>query len=370
MLIIKLQKYNIGRYKIMCKMIKAVLSLFLTICLLCEVNLMSFAYESQAFEIKDLVVTRMDGNKKIRELSKQGMDRIKKSRKFSKENDVIENVFLAFDIDYKEEYLKSLEDINLSHIDSIKSETCYLKVDEFGNQEIVAEADALKNAGAIEATNYNVSTMPRSGATNSHITDPPEISPDGYMKQTIALLYTPNYGGTNASVGRYVVLGLCEWLTTPSTRAVDAIALLSEDLRWANTGDDLYNLIVTYSENKYTVSTNTLTSTEVTKTFDESDVTISVSYGAYFEYDLPGNKLLTTYTDFSFFMTAVGRVHDYNNYDVQLAVGLEYVHLKNALSINPSFSFAGGLDLSVSSINIPDYYSCSYSWDYEEDYFA
>lgn len=355
----------------MYKMIKPVFSLFLTICLLCEVNVMSFAYENQTFEIKDLVVTRMDGNKEIRELSKQGMDRVKKARRFSKESDIIEEIFLAFDIDYKEEqFAKLLKDMNLSQIDSVKCETCYLKVDESGNQEIITEAEALKNINAIETANYSANTLSESGPTNSHITEPPIISPDGYMKQTIALLYTPNYGGTNASVGRYVILGICEWLTTPSTRAVDAIALLSPDLRWANIGDDSYNLTVSYSENYYTVSTNTITSTEVTKTFDESDVTVSVAHGAYFEYDLPGNKLLTTYTDFSFLMTAVGRVHDYNNYETTLAVGLEYVHLKNALSINPTFSFAGGLDLSVSSINIPEYYSCSYSWDYEKDYFA
>lgn len=356
------------------KIFKAICSIIIVISMLYALPTLAFASNSFELDIKNLITVQENGKKKIIKVSPDNFDKVQNSAfclfdgSKNKER-TLEKVVSELGFSFKcDEFEQLTKDLKLSHIESISVENTFIKINEFGVQEIIDEDEAMQIVLAAEE-NDELSLASDTGPTNNHSNEP-VYSEDGCMMQSITVFYTPNYNGEGTTEGRYVIWGFCQWLTRPETQVVDAIALLSPDLRWVDKGNDMYNLIVTYTENTFNFETSGLDSESMAQTLDDGSVTTSVSHGAFFKYDLPGNKLLKTYTDISFWMTGVGFVHDPDNDKQYITVGLEYVHLKNKLSIDPTYSFAGSFDLSVSVVNMPEYYSSTHTWYYYDDYHA
>ena len=225
--------------------------------------------------------------------------------------------------------------------------------------------------------NYSIATTSDTSPTTSH-SSPPELVADDCLEMQIATIYTPNYHGTNTTIGRYCFLGTCVWLTTPDPlqRTTNAICFYSPDFRWPDKrldSDDNSNYMsmFSYVEYVYDSNSNLVSYENLGEVKYESDAVVSSEKGVFFEHDLPNNKVImpVIYGDFSFLLFAVGEVHNYNNIYQNISVDLKYTFLTNPLSISPSFSW-GPIGVSVSFMHGPEEYVTHHTWDYQEDYYA
>lgn len=368
---------------------KFILSFVLSILLLSIHPATVFAYEYGTPDLNSMIEIDIYGNKEIRSISRDNVNRIRvsKSNKYKNKTDKeklweILNA-LEFNIDIQQ-FEKASETLQLSHIDNIQVENSYVKSDKNGDAIQISKDEAMKSVmedsyerfTAITGECYTANSSTTS-PTSSHGMLNPWVDENGYMQLQIIVFYTPNYHGVGTTVGRYVIWGFCNWLKYFSTRATDIIGLGATNFSWNNlteTNDtDSFNLLVSYyeniSENGKNVEVN-----QYLDTIDTSKANRSLAYGVYFKYKLPKNSnylgTTYTYTDFGFLITGVGYANGKYQPDKFIDVGLTYIHIKNAISISPSVDKRGSFSFGVSWTHIPKYYETSYRWYYGDDYNA
>lgn len=353
----------------------------LLIAVLCIASISFPVYANTESNFSSLIETQKQGLMESRYLSSADIKQIQLSQESgsSDSETKLKEIFSAMSFQLNNAQFAQVQKVvALSDIGNIRVNTAYVKVDENGQQTLVSEQEAMKEARseslrlARGITEPALSPAAQLAAEGGH-SGTPVTSPDGYMKMQIAVIYTPNYHGTGTTIGRYVVLGSCQWLKYIVTRAVDAIALMAKNFSWDNIGYNSYALLATYNRYEY-LSGQLQSITPVTESKDESQAMTSVTQGVFFEYNLPNNAYMIgtsyQYSDFAFLITGIGSVDEHHNPDKEITVGFQYVHARNALSISPTYTFGTGLSLDVSGLNIPEYYSTAYRWYYWNDYYS
>ena len=247
-------------------------------------------------------------------------------------------------------------------------------MDEFGNQNIISKEEALCLNSVDNSTQARSS---ETGPTASDTMEEPEDSKDGYMRQAITSIYTPHYNGTNSTIGRYVILGACQWLKNPFWRMTDAISLGGEDFRWRKFHEDIsnYNLFLTYEWVEFYNNGDTSVVTQKSESYDEDDANIDSYKGVYFSFQLPTwgvNEEGSIACNLSFLISAVARVQYYNNPDHEIGVSMRYSHTYFSLTPNISFDWLSDdpLVISTTASVASKNYDCSDGWDYKDHYYA
>lgn len=361
--------------------IKTIFSIALSLVFLSSLLVDAFAYEYGSFDLNSLVEIQHIGSKEIRTINSDVIKRLKgsKSLEFKNMNDKekLNALFEAVGFGLNKNEKNEVHDtLSISHIENIRVIETYIKVDEKGEQEIISKEKAInaaieKNSALNSKESYVMATSD-TGPTASHGNEEPIIDPDDYMAQLIGVFYTPNYHGTGTTTGRYVVMATFDWLTIPTARKTDCMGLYTDQFNWYDriAGEDSnYAFTASYTETLYDNSGLIVSSEEHTVTKNEDDAVISNDVGFCFEYNLKSNLLLLRYSDFEFFITGVCRVKNYDDPTQSLAISSDYLHIKNILSISPSFSI-GPFGISVSQIHTPQHFYGSHEWDYNEDYYA
>lgn len=366
--------------------LKIIISLLLTVLLLFSFSSVTFAYEYGVPDLTTMIKTEKHGNRESRFISGRDVNRIRISKcskyKNKSDKEKLKEIFTALELDVStQKFDKISENLSLSDIENISTDTIYIKTDDNGVQTEVDKEEALK-AAAEEEIAYSaapaVAAASDTRPTISHSKPYPEKSPDGYMEQQITAIYTPNYHGVGTTPGRYVIWGDCKWLTTPSRfqRGEDVISLFANDeFDWKNKGADgisNYMLLASYDRCYYDEKTGITTSVEPDGDFYEEDkAVVSVSDGVYFKYDLPNNGVIGPMfcRNFEFTIIGICNVHNYDDTTQFLSMGLRYIHMKNTASASVSVSWKSA-GVSVSSYHMPIYYDVSHSWDYKTDFYA
>ncbi len=332
----------------------------------------TFAYEYGNINIDSMVKETKIGEKRITSISPICVNQIRNSRMCNRKGGdaIFVEMLQCLGITLEEaQYQNVLESVSLSDIGSISTATVYLEFDEQGNEKIVSEEKAM-NAHAQNTVNPRVASV-----SNSSV---PETSSNGYMRQQITIIYTPNYHGANTTVGRYVFLGSCEWLVMPVFRKTDCICISGTDIRWNNKyadGISNYSLIVSYDVTDYMSNGTSLTHSEL-ETYEDDVATVGSYQGVFFDYNLPNNSSnaqeSVTFSNLTFVIMAIGRVHNYSNANQQLGVDLSYIHIQFSLQTDITFDWLSDSHIVVCTTarTTEKEYKHSYSWDYARDYYA
>ncbi len=365
------------------KDIKIICSILLVISILSIYPLTAFSYDYGAIDLDRMVSVKENSMREIHSINRENINRLKNTKlslyKEKTDAEKLKELFSALDLELSDaQFETATKDLKLEHIESIRIETTYSKEDSEGKQTPVSKDEAMQIAEQEKADLLNGNVIRRRETpSNTRALDNSHsgnmiYSTDGCMKQQIAVIYTPNYNGTGTTIGRYIVFGTCQWLKTPDTRTKDAISLYSSDVKWANIdyNNPAHSLLVSYTEYVYDSNSNLVSQETLNDAYDDHSVTVSEQQGAFFEYNLPNNKILSPiiYGDISFLMVSVCRVHDYDDATQEISIGMRYIHLRLAVSFAASYSMTSA-GLSVSWIHQPVNYDSSYSWDYASDYY-
>lgn len=386
----KVLKYNI-RYSrfdfggiIMKTLTKTAIILILTLLLLFAFPATVFAYNYAEPDLSTMVETEKVGKKEIKSISQRNLAQIKNSKaktmRMKSDTDKLQDVLNSLGFQTNAAQFNHIDEtVSLSEISNLKLEASYIKSDSAGNTALIDKTEVAEALYAAQ-TPQPYAAAPFSTLTHSHNSQE-ELSSNGYMLQQVLIIYTPHYNGTNSTIGRYVVFGMCLWLTDPIYRANDAISLGSTYLEWNNKWDDNnsnFNLLITFDV-ETVVSSALLKKEQGGFAYDATDANVSSAKGVYFKFNLPNNTIpivagdSTTFSNFGFLISAIGRVHDYDDPTQQLSVDLRYAHLRAALNFTaglswsstaPKVSFTSAF--SVQKV----YYDHHYSWNYYNDFYA
>lgn len=358
---------------------KTILAFFLATLLLFSFPATVFAYEYAEPNPNSMVEFKKVGKKETRKICASQINKIKNTKarqyKAKTEKEKFVELLSALDVEVMSSQLDYISTVvSLSEIESMQTSTIYSKIDQNGDETVLDKEAALTAASAAE-TNIRTSNI-------DHRLSPEKISSDGYMKQQILLLYTPDLYGNQTTTGRYVVFGIFQWLTTPLNRWTDAVSIGSlGDLNWYNKGADNrsnYGMIMGYTmEIKDSANPNNNSIQEITHNIPESQADVTLSKGAYFTYDLPNNVYAfgantqsIYYKDFTFIANATGRVHLYGYAQQQLSVGISYVHIRTTLKSNISYNWLEN-KMSLTPVTVgttKKTYEHMHTWDYSLDY--
>lgn len=352
---------------------KALCSIFLTAILLTSFPATVFAYEYGEINISDMVNTRYTDSTTISIIYENDIRRIRNSNaktyKLKSDEEKFKEIFKALGIEFNEAQRSALlSKVSLYDIGTIQTVTKYIEIDTNGNETLLDKATALERANQAATA----ATQNSSHSSNS------ETSKNGYMKQQISVIHTPNYNGFGTTKGRYVMYGSCEWLKMPIFRKKDCISLSSTDFRWKNKGDDgisNYQLLVGYDVTTYMRNGSTETHSAL-EDFGESAAYLDTTKGVYFEYDLPNDAANTqqsvTFSKLVFCIIAVGRVQNWGNAEQDVGVNLRYIHIQTTLETDISFDWLADSHfvISTKATTIKKPYDFSYSWEYYSDYYA
>lgn len=356
-------------------LLTAVISLFIVSAFPVSV----FAYEYGEPNLDEMIQVKKVGEKEITAISANDVNRIRisKSKTYRDKTDEekLEEIFVALQMDLTEPQLEeALKMVDLTDIGAIRTSTIYLEVDEYGNQNQISKEEAL----SLSSVDNSVQVLSsETGPTASHSMAKPQDSKDGYMRQTFSAIYTPHYSGTNSTIGRYVILGVCQWLKDPVWTMTDAISLGGEDFQWRkfHTNISNYNLLLTYDMVQYYSNGESIVTSEA-DTYDEDDANIDSYKGVYFSFNLPtfgvNTESSVTFYNFSFLISAIARVRDYDDPGQELGIRMRYSHTYFSLTTNISFDWLSDdpLVISTTASVVSKYYDCSDGWDYAEHYYA
>lgn len=359
------------------KVIRMLLTAVISLTIVATFPASVFAYEYGEPNLDVMIQVEKVGEKEISFISAEDINRIRvsKSRAYRNKTDEerLEEIFVALKMGFNEQQLEeALKLVKITDIGAIRTSTVYLEVDEYGNQKQISEEEAL----VLSSVNNETQRSSETGTNGSYSMPEPIDSKDGYMRQTFSAIYTPHYGGTNAMVGRYVILGVCQWLKNPIWRMVDAISIGGDDFRWRKFHDDIsnYNLYLTYEKVDFFNNGDTSTITTNTVEYDEDDANIDAYKGVYFSFQLPTNGAnqdgSITCNDISCLITAIARVQDYNNSNQDIGISMRYAHTYFTLTTSISFEWLSDdpLVISTTPTVVSKYYDCSDGWDYAEHY--
>lgn len=365
------------------KAMKAICSLILILSILSIYPLTVFAYDYGTIDLEKMVSVQNAGLREMRFINGENINRLKNTKlssyKEKSDTEKLKELFSALDLNLSDaQFETAVKDLKLEHIENIYVETTYSKEDLKGKQTLISKDEAMQVAEQEKKDLLSGDTI-RKAATVSD-TQPLSnhggnmiYSPDGCVKQQIAVVYTPNYHGTGTTIGRYVVFATCQWLKAPTHRSKDAFSLCSSDFKWENIdyNNPSYSLVVSYTEFVYDSNSNLVSQETLNDTYDDHSVTVSEYQGVFFEYNLPNNKILMPiiYGDFLFFIAGVCEVDDYDDPTQNISVGTRYIHLKKVLTFSASYSMTS-IGLSVSEKFNPVNYDTSYKWNYAMDYYA
>lgn len=370
------------------KLCKSFLILMLSLIITISTPLSAFAYEYTTPDLDAMVQVKENGNTEIRSISERSIKQIRNSRssKYKNKTDTekLKDIFDALGFNLTDLQFEEInKELKFSHISNISVETQYLKVDAEGDSSYISKDEALEMAAeeeallAVSQENYDISATSDTSPTAWH-SGPLTTSDDGCVEMQVSAIYTPNYNGTGTTIGRYCFLGACSWIKTPSTltRSTDAICLYSRDFNWydqimdSDKGSN-YISMFSYTESYYDANGTLIFSEDFLESKYDDEAVVSAEKGAFFTYKLPKDKLLAPSLcyNFTFLIFGVGLVHDYDDYTQGLEIDLQYTHLRNSLSISPSFSW-GSVGVSVEQLITPKIYYAHHAWDYKDDFFA
>lgn len=366
------------------KTIKTICSILLVISILSIYPLTAFSYDYGAIDFDRMISVKDSSLCEIHSINRENINRFKNTKlssyKEKTDTEKLKELFSALDFELSDaQFETATKDLKLEHIESIRIETTYSKEDAEGKQTGISKNEAMQIAEQEKANLLNGNairereTLSNTKLLNNSHSGNMIYSPDGCMKQQIAVIYTPNYYGTGTTIGRYVIFGTAQWLKAPNTRSKDAISLSSSDFKWANIdyNNPSHSLLVSYTEYVYDSNSNLVSQETLNDAYDDHSVTVSEDLGVYFEYNLPNNKVLMPiiYGDISFLIVSACRVRDYDDATSEISIGIRYIHLKKVLSFAASYSMTS-VGVSVNEKYKPVYYDSSYSWDYVTDYYA
>ena len=352
------------------KIVRMLLTVIVSLVIVASFPVSVFAYEYGELNLDAMIQVEKVGEKEISFISAEDVNRIRvsKSKKYrnKSEDQRLEEICMALGLDLNDAQKKELNtNVALSHIGAIQTSTVYLEIDNEGNQKEISEIDALSTTQIVEGAEETKS--------DSFLTRNPEEEIDGKMKQQITIIYTPHYNGVGTTPDRYFFLGLCEWIDEPVTRKTDCIALLGTDFRW-NDADENYSLNVGY--HLLTMDNGVcIIDEDVMEEIDGSKAEVSSYSGVFFEYNLKDNlwspSTYTRYTDFSFLITATGKVSMDVSAVNNIGIDLVYTHSTTSLALNVDFAWDGtGIikTISVSPTTITKKYTCADAWSYQRHY--
>lgn len=350
-----------------------------------------FAYEYGEPNLDEMIQVKKVGEKEITSISASDVNRIRiskaKTYRDKSDKERLMEVLGALGVDLNEfQKEKAMSMVSLSDVGRVQVSTTYLQINTDGTQIEIGKEDALIKT--VENNSVQLlSTTTEPVKTDTTKTYTSVLEEDGTMEQQLIVIYTPHYDGVGTTPDRYVFIGVCKWIIPPVTRKTDCIAFLSTDFRWNNKGiddnviDDTdedeisnYNLLVTYTltENR---DGQFYLRDDFSESFDENDAEISSLNGAFFEYNLKNDIITitssTTYTNFGFMMSAIGKTTLMPTSVQNVGVDFMYVHAVTSLVLSPNYSWSGeseGSSIGVSFTTTTRKYIHGYTWKYYEDY--
>lgn len=371
------------------KIIRMLLVAVISLTIVATFPVSVFAYEYGEPNLDEMIQVKKVGEKEITSISASDVNRIRiskaKTYRDKSDKERLMEVLGALGVDLNEfQKEKAMSMVSLSDVGRVQ--VTYLQINTDGTQIEIGKEDALIKT--VENNSVQLlSTTTEPVKTDTTKTYTSVLEEDGTMEQQLIVIYTPHYDGVGTTPDRYVFIGVCKWIIPPVTRKTDCIAFLSTDFRWNNKGiddnviDDTdedeisnYNLLVTYTltENR---DGQFYLRDDFSESFDENDAEISSLNGAFFEYNLKNDIITitssTTYTNFGFMMSAIGKTTLMPTSVQNVGVDFMYVHAVTSLVLSPNYSWSGeseGSSIGVSFTTTTRKYIHGYTWKYYEDY--
>lgn len=303
-------------------------------------------------DIKKCVKTETVGLNKVKTLSEDSLEKIKRidasnSEKFKKS---LEAVGIAYCED--SEIQQDLSE-NFDRIRQINVKSGYLKVAADGTQIPLDEKTCLEEVEKTES----VSAGP--AKASAPVYGGNEGKDTSYMRW--AILYT--YDGS----ARYSLAGEFEWLKMPLNRFTDAFSLSSSMFSFNNAGTNSYERILRYTR----LWTGDINKTESKSLSSKSDPKIS-EVGAFYTWNLPNDSHSLAqniiYTKLMAQIWTKATVTYPKVKDQNLKLYSTYSHkilnIKGSFSIpsaQTGVSFSGATSISTKTYN--GYYTWSYAND-------
>lgn len=363
------------------KFFKIVSSVILTLALSLSFLTTAFAYEYGEIDIKSMVVTEKVGEKMNYYISGNDIIRIKTSKSMSMKSksdyEKLYDIFTCFDCDMSNKDKEIIcSKLDLGVIEGIRISESFLEIDENGNEKIVNKEYALSQSNAVNKAQQNKANS----STEWHGSDPEDFKSGliTYMRQQIISVYTPHYNGNKTTPGRYLFIGMSEWLFDPVNRKKDCVTLSSSHFTWANKSSGNYSGTLIYDVNTYQ-NGMLVSSVEEAKDLNDYDLTVQTTTGAYYVFQMPLSSpglfqdTAVKCCNIRFIFIGLANTTLKPELLNDIGVDLIYSHTKKGVSSSLNFGwssegkFSFGVATNVNN-NGHKEYKHSFSWSMEDDY--
>lgn len=362
------------------KILKIVSSLILVLIISLSFLTTAFAYEYGEIDIESMVMTEKVGEKTNYYISGDDINRIKvsKSKSMRSKNNYekLYDIFTFMDDGMSEKYKEIVcSSLDLNTIGGISISEDFLEIDENGNERTVDEEYALSESQKVKKAQQNRANS----STEWHESDP-ETYKSGlitYMQQQLIAVYTPHYNGNKTTPGRYVFIGISQWLTNPFNRRQDCVTLSSNAFTWDSKSSGAYSGNLIYDVELYTEG-HFVSSYQESEEVSDSDITVLTTTGVYFVFDVP-YKIPVQFSDsmqrtnnIGFLSMGVANTTLKPELLNNIGVNLIYSHTKTSINLSLNFGWSSDSGISfgvaVSPRTDTKEYKHSLSWSMKGDY--